>query len=62
MKIDGEVYKAMVLENGGISIECRSEEIIGPDGSKSVVVHAPSLSVVQKFLSGLKGTEEVKNG
>ena len=62
MTIDGEVFKARVLDDGSISIECRSEEIIGPDGSRSVVIHAPSLSVVQNFLSGLKGTEEEKNG
>ncbi len=58
---DSHGYKLRIVDGAPV-IECRSEEIIGPDGSKSVVVHAPSLSVVQKFLSGLKGTEEEKNG
>lgn len=58
---DRHAYKMKIVDGTPV-IVCRSEEIIGPDGSRSVVIHAPSLSVVQNFLSGLKGTEEVKNG
>jgi len=58
---NNETYKIKFVDGNPV-IECRSEEIIKPDGSRSVVIHAPSLSVVQNFLSGLKGTEEVKNG
>jgi hypothetical protein len=49
----------MKIVDGKPVIECRAEEIIGPDGSKSVVVHAPSLSIVGEFLSQMKEKGEL---
>jgi hypothetical protein len=42
-------FRAKMI-NGAPVIECWSEEIIKPDGTRGVIVHAPSLSVVAKFL------------
>ena len=58
---DSHGYKLRIVDGAPV-IECRSEEIVGKDGSRGVVIHAPSLSVVQNFLSGLNGNQEVKNG
>lgn len=48
----GEEFKAEIREIDGkkqLFIKPRVEEIIGPDGSKSVIIHAPSLSMVADF-------------
>lgn len=50
---DGKEFK-MTIVDGKPVIQCRTEEIEGPDGVRSVVVHAPSLDVVGKFLSQIK--------
>lgn len=42
------------MVDGKPVIECRAEEIIGPNGEKSVVIHAPSLSVVGEFVYQMK--------
>lgn len=50
---DRHEYK-MKMVDGNPVIECRAEEIIGPNGEKSVVIYAPSLSVVGEFVSQMK--------
>lgn len=50
---NNETYKIKFVDGNPV-IECRAEEIIGPKGEKSVVIHAPSLSVVGEFISQMK--------
>lgn len=46
-------YKLHIVDGKPV-IESRAEEIIGPNGEKSVVIHAPSLSVIGEFVSQMK--------
>jgi len=50
-------FKAKIKEIDGkkvLVIEPQSEEIINPDGTKSVIIHAPKLSTIQKMCNSLK--------
>jgi hypothetical protein len=51
-------FKAKIIkgEDGKmqLSIDCGSEVIKRPDGSQDVVIHAPSLGLINKFLTNQK--------
>lgn len=32
-------------------VECKSEQVVREDGTKDVVIHAPSLAIVNKFMN-----------
>ena len=46
-------FKANIVEKDGkryLNIQSNSEEIVYPDGRKDIIIHAPSLSLVNKFM------------
>ena len=49
-------FKAKMV-NGIPQIEAVAEEITNPDGSKSVIIHAPSLSLLSDFQNKLNQKE-----
>lgn len=53
-------YKMRIVDGKPV-VECRSEEVVGPNGEKSVVIHAPSLGLVNRFMSEMK-QQEASNG
>ena len=46
-----EEFKAKMV-NGKMVIEPRIEKIIKPDGTQSVIIHAPALNVIAKKIEG----------
>jgi len=49
----------MRIVDGNPVVECFAEETEGPDGSRNVVVHAPSLRIVGEFVSRMKEKGEL---
>lgn len=47
-------YKAKVLENNTLQIQCKAEVIKHEDGKQDVIIHAPALKIIQKFKDNLK--------
>ena len=50
-------YRAKIKEVGGkkiLVIETQSEEIIDANGNKSVIIHAPKLDTINKFIPPTK--------
>ena len=46
-----EIFKAEVIEKDGVKhlkIHVRTETVTHPDGTKSVIIHAPSLDLINK--------------
>jgi uncharacterized protein (DUF1330 family) len=58
-------FKAKIKEIDGkkvLVIEPQSEEIINPDGTKSVIIHAPKLSTIQKMCNSPKVDKLINSG
>ena len=50
-------YKAEIKEVNGkkvLVVHVDSEEVVNSDGSKSVIIHGPSLSLVNKTMKDMK--------